>query len=90
MERSDSLEWLVWRLNEINRVILENRIWLGPGHAAIVAEQFEPTRNTLIFSLRCAVRQFNAGDIVDSLASAWAKESNAYRIAGVRVAVDDE
>jgi len=85
-----NLEFLVWRLNEINRVILENRIWLGPSNAETLADQYRATRETLLFSLRCAVRQFKAEPIVDSLATAWVKQANAHRIEGIRVAVNDE
>lgn len=83
-----SVEYTVWQLNEINRRILEKRIWSGAYEANLESEWTAHRRAELIDGLRSAQTHFDARDLIDECAAAYAADCvKPHLIAGIRVAV---
>jgi hypothetical protein len=83
-----SVEYHVWQLNEINRRILENRIWSGAYHADIEFERSADRRAKLIASLQTAQTD-GAGDLIDLCAESYVGEIKSYLIEGIRCSIAD-
>lgn len=84
---SASIEWLCWNANEINRQMLENRIWCGSYHAAgNRTERLNDMRRLISSAVR---HDPSLAPIVERCAAEHARLCHPAPLTGISVGIDD-